>query len=243
MWSVIIMNNVREESDVRLFYDFQPLLSQGDEAARASNPATVPTDVPDTSSASQSPSSPVHQSNRTRTPSASSHVSSIGGHNSNRLGVSNPEDASRPLYKKDALFTGSRQQLHRMSHTSLHKSNPYVASAMNIPAAIAAEEKKDSAFKAFADILVAMTDFSILKNKQMLLICIGNVFSMLGYYLPIMCLVSFAAEDMQVNRTHASFLMTIFGEENTPPNQSGVANLPLQAFSTPLVDSPVDPLP
>jgi hypothetical protein len=58
-----------------------------------------------------------------------------------------------------------------------------------------------------------MTDFSILKNKQMLLICIGNIFSMLGYYLPIMCLVSFATEDLSVNQTYASFLLTIFGKE------------------------------
>jgi len=65
-----------------------------------------------------------------------------------------------------------------------------------------------------------MTDFSILKNKQMLLICIGNIFSMLGYYLPIMCLVSFAVEDMNVNQTHASFLLTIFGKkENKTKNQ------------------------
>lgn len=81
----------------------------------------------------------------------------------------------------------------------------------NIPEATNAEKKKDSAVKAFADILGAMTDFSILKNKQMLLICIGNVFSMLGYYLPIMCLVSFATTDLGVGQSRASFLLTIFG--------------------------------
>lgn len=74
-----------------------------------------------------------------------------------------------------------------------------------------AEQENDSAFKAFADILVAMTDFSILKNKQLLMICIGNIFSMLGYYLPIMCLVSFAIEDMKVNKDTAPYLMTFFG--------------------------------
>ena len=67
--------------------------------------------------------------------------------------------------------------------------------------------------KAFTDILAAMTDFSILKNKQLLLICIGNIFSMLGYYLPIMCLVSFAVEDLNITNTSASFLLTIFGKE------------------------------
>jgi predicted MFS family arabinose efflux permease len=86
-----------------------------------------------------------------------------------------------------------------------------MASAANIPAAVNEAKKNQSAFRAFADILSAMTDFSILKNKQMLLICIGNIFSMLGYYLPIMCLVSFAVEDHGVNQTRASFLLTIFG--------------------------------
>jgi predicted MFS family arabinose efflux permease len=87
-----------------------------------------------------------------------------------------------------------------------------MASATNIPAAINETNKKQSAFRAFADILSTMTDFSILKNKQMLLICIGNIFSMLGYYLPIMCLVSFAVEDNHVDQTKASFLLTIFGK-------------------------------
>lgn len=216
MWSVIILDfEEREELNIHSFLVFQPLLSQGDEAARTSNPATVPNDVPNTSPASLSPSSPVRQSSRVRTTSSTSHTSSIGSNDQHRVGVANPDDASRPLYKKDALYTGSKQQLHRMSRTSLHNSNPYVASALNIPAAIEAEKKNDSPFKAFADILVAMTDFSILKNKQMLLICIGNVFSMLGYYLPIMCLVSFAAEDMKVKQSHASLLMTVFGT-NTP---------------------------
>ena len=87
-----------------------------------------------------------------------------------------------------------------------------MASVTNLPAAVNEENQKQSAFRAFADILSAMTDFSILNNKQMLLICIGNIFSMLGYYLPIMCLVSFAHEDHKVDQTTASYLMSIFGK-------------------------------
>ena len=156
-----------------------------------------------------SSSSPQNKSSRIRTVSATSRTSSINS-DRHRAGVSNPEVAGRPLYKKDALFTGSKKDLHRGSRTSLH-SNPYVASVTNIPAALNAEEKNDSAFKAFADILVAMTDFSILKNKQLLMICIGNIFSMLGYYLPIMCLVSFAIEDMKVDKKAAAYLLSFFG--------------------------------
>jgi hypothetical protein len=86
-----------------------------------------------------------------------------------------------------------------------------MASVSNLPAAVSEANKNQSAFRAFADILSAMTDFSILKNKQMLLICIGNIFSMLGYYLPIMCLVSFAVDDHKVNKKMAPYLLTVFG--------------------------------
>ena len=140
----------------------------------------------------------------------SSQASAGGIAQHHHLGVPNAENASRPLYKIDALYTGSRQQLH-VSNTSLNK-NPYMASAMNIPAALNEEKKKDSAIHAFIDILKAMTDFSILKNKQMLLICIGNIFSMLGYYLPILCLVSYATDDHHVEKSKAPYLMTIFGK-------------------------------
>lgn len=143
---------------------------------------------------------------RVRQSSTSSRTSSNA---SCRRGVLDPENASRPLYRKDVLFTGSKQQLHT-SRTSLH-SNPYSSSVVNTPRAINKTKQKQSAFQAFADILSAMTDFSVLKNKQMLLICIGNIFSMLGYYLPILCLVSFAVDDHHVDQTQASFLITIFG--------------------------------
>lgn len=146
---------------------------------------------------------------RPRTLSTSSRASSNASNN-HRLGVLNPDNATRPLYRKDALFTGSKQDLHRTSHTSLH-SNPYMSSVTNIPAATNEIKKQQSAFRAFVDILSTMTDFSILNNKQMLLICIGNIFSMLGYYLPIMCLVSFATDDNNVNENYAPFLLTIFG--------------------------------
>ncbi|CAF4476451.1 unnamed protein product [Rotaria magnacalcarata] len=187
-----------------------PLLSAGNASLRINNSTAVSgSDIPPVATLGPS-SSPVVGSSRVRTLSSSSRVSATsGGHLPH--GVANPEDASRPFYKKDALFTGSKSQLHHLSHTSLHNSNPYVASVTNIPALVDEEQKKDSAVKAFADILKTMTDFSILKNKQLLLICIGNIFSMLGYYLPIMCLVSYASEDHHVDKTKAAFLLTIFG--------------------------------
>jgi hypothetical protein len=127
-----------------------------------------------------------------------------------RVGVPDPDIANRPLYKKDAFFSGSKQQLHRLSRVSLH-SHPYIPSATIVEQ----NPKQSAASRAFADILAVMTDFSILKNKKMLLICLGNIFSMLGYYLPIMCLISFAVEDLHVDQSTASFLLTIFGSNDS----------------------------
>ena len=101
---------------------------------------------------------------------------------------------------------GSKQQLDRASRTSLHTQTSFS------PAKDVTKSPDESASGPFSNILHAMTDFSILKNKKMLFICIGNIFSMLGYYLPIMCLVSFAVEDMKIESSKASFLMTIFGK-------------------------------
>ncbi|CAF0784825.1 unnamed protein product [Rotaria sp. Silwood1] len=192
-----------------------PLLSSVDTSTQNKNGSAISySDVPPVATVNGTSLAPPTQTTpRVRTISSSSQTSIGSTHN--RVGVSNPEDASRPLYKKDALFTGSKLQLHHGSHTSLANKNPYMASITNIPALTDEEKKKDSAFKAFADILKAMTDFSILKNKQLLLICLGNIFSMLGYYLPIMCLVSFATEDLKIDLTKASFLLTVFGFFNT----------------------------
>ena len=157
-----------------------------------------------------SSSSPPAFTSRARTSSGVSHTSSIG--DQHRVGVPIAEDASRPFYKKEALYTGSKKNLHHGSRTSLNNTNPYMSSVADIPKAAKEEKKKDSAVRAFVEILAAMTDLSILKNKQILLICIGNIFSMLGYYLPIMCLISFANEDLKVPMEKASLLVTVFGE-------------------------------
>lgn len=190
--------------------------TQGYESNRNSNPATVPNDIPNVSTlGTSSTSSPTRQNPRSRTQSAVSQLSSTLSHEHGRHGVLNPEDAARPLYQKDALLASSTRALDTLVNESLDKSSRYADSVKNIPRAVGEEKKKESAWNAFVNILIAMTDFSILKNRQMLLIYFGNIFSMLGYYLPIMCLIPFAKEDLGISSEQAPFLMTIFGFFNT----------------------------
>lgn len=129
-----------------------------------------------------------------------------------RHGVLNPDDAVRPFYQKNALLTSSTTALDTLESQTIDKENRYTLAASRKEKVVGEEKVRESAIQAFTNIIVAMTDFSILKNKQMLIICIGNIFSMLGYYLPIMCLIPFAAEDLKVDREKAAFLMTVFGK-------------------------------
>ena len=138
MWSVIVFQWAKKYD---IFLSFQPLLPSRDELARTSNPATVPSDIPEVSTVGTT--SQFHpKSPRYRTTSSTSRGSSVNSEGQHRLGVSTPEDASRPFYQKGALFTGSTQQLHRMSHISLNPSSPYMASATNISASNQRREEK-----------------------------------------------------------------------------------------------------
>ncbi|CAF3817730.1 unnamed protein product [Adineta steineri] len=206
-----IQSKVKSDRSVILNHEmpdgtYAPLLTTNDDVINHNNLKNVP------SFEASNLNIPSKQS-RIRTLSGTSRTStdSTGGH---RVGVLDPENATRPLYRKDALFTGSKQQLHHLSRTSLN-SDPYRSSIADVPPPITETQKKQSAYEAFIDILSAMIDVSILKNKHMLLICIGNIFTMLGYYLPIMCLISFAQEDLGVNEGDAPYLMTVFGFFNT----------------------------
>ena len=170
----------------------------------------APDDPSDISTMNPSSGTTIQRS-RARQLSSSSHVSSTA---SSGRHASSPEVVPVPFCHKDVFRIGSSTQLRR-SRASLTNSNINVLSAANDPATTG-KKKENSAFRTFADTLIATTDFSILRNKQILLICIGNIFSMLGYYLPILCLVSFAVEDLNINKTRAAFLLTIFGIRNKP---------------------------
>ena len=58
-----------------------------------------------------------------------------------------------------------------------------MSSATNLRAATDEVKAEQSAFQAFMNILSTMTDFSVLKNKKLLLICIGNLFKAVELFI------------------------------------------------------------
>ena len=61
------------------------------------------------------------------------------------------------------------------------------------------------------DTLQEMLDFSLLRDRGFLLVCLGNVFAFLGFYVPFVYAV-----DMAVNRgidsSKAAFIISVIGE-------------------------------
>ena len=96
------------------------------------------------------------------------------------------EDFSRPMYKKDALYTRSIQGLAEFNKAET--AEEFARSQISIPTAA---EEDTSCYhryhlvKVIVDIVKEMTNFRLLvENKSFLLIVIANFFVFVGYFLP-----------------------------------------------------------
>ncbi|CAF2338425.1 unnamed protein product [Rotaria sp. Silwood2] len=118
------------------------------------------------------------------------------------------EDAVRPLYKEDVLYQGDTRNLPE------YQSQPdiptYIQETTKIP-----ETTEKSPMKAFWDIFLSMTNFNVLNDKKMVIICLANVCSMIGYYTPYLFIVKVATDERSVPKTSAVFLLSIIGFSNT----------------------------
>jgi hypothetical protein len=82
--------------------------------------------------------------------------------------------------------------------------------------------------KAFWDVFLSMTNFHILNDKKMIIICLvnhlnelffelncffskANVCSMIGYYTPYLFIVKVAKLERHIPETNAVFLLSIIG--------------------------------
>ncbi|CAF4261362.1 unnamed protein product, partial [Adineta steineri] len=95
------------------------------------------------------------------------------------------EDAVRPLYKEDVLYQGDTRDLPE--YTSQPDIPSYIQQTTKIP-----ETVEKSRMKAFWDIFLSMADFNLLTDKKMLIICLANVSSMIGFYSPYLFIVKLA---------------------------------------------------
>lgn len=145
--------------------------------------------------------------------SGASHGGSRFGLGSQRDMTVQKEDYKRPLYRKDIFYSGS------IVHIPQYRSQPdvksYVTSITSIPGDIDQPEvgwKFCTCLpKSVVDTLQEMLDISLLKNFPFLMICLGNILAMSGFYVPFSFLVDRAIL-LGIDETKAAFLLSVIGK-------------------------------
>jgi hypothetical protein len=123
-------------------------------------------------------------------------------------------DYARPLYRQDIFYSGSVNRIP--AYTSQPDMRSYITSITTIPGEVELPPSSvwDSCTclpKSIVDTLRDMLDFSLLKDAPFVLICVGNLFAMVGFYVPFAYLVDHALEQ-NVSKTDAAFLLSVIGE-------------------------------
>ena len=119
-------------------------------------------------------------------------------------------DFSRPMYKKDALYTRSIQELAEYKKTETVEE--FTRSQISIPIK---EENDNSCYnryhivKVIVDIVKEMTNFKLLiQSKPFALVVIANFFVFVGYFIPFIYIPIRGGE---LNITNYSIILSVIG--------------------------------
>ena len=123
------------------------------------------------------------------------------------------KDYSRPMYKKDIFYSGS--VLNITEFKSQPDMTSYITSITSIPGDLGPHETKLHKIcsclpKPVVDVLSEMLDISLLTNAGFMCICLGNIFAMIGFYVPYVYIVDRALL-AGIDKTQASFLLSVIG--------------------------------
>ncbi|GFO32962.1 monocarboxylate transporter 12 [Plakobranchus ocellatus] len=142
------------------------------------------------------------------------------------------KDLARPLYRKDIFYSGSVLNIPQYHSEADMKS--YITSITTFPGASEFVDSPKSSKcinkccgflpRSARDVLGVMVDISLLKDLSFMLICIGNIFTFLGFFIPFMFLVDRASE-LGVGQKDAAFLVSIIGELVCPGDGAGFVSL------------------
>ncbi|XP_053408557.1 monocarboxylate transporter 14-like isoform X1 [Mercenaria mercenaria] len=131
------------------------------------------------------------------------------------------KDYSRPMYKKDIFYSGSIANINEYrSQPDMHS---YITSITSIPGDVGVvDQRGDTKLhkicsclpKPVVDVLSEMLDISLLTNAGFMCICLGNIFAMIGFYVPYVYIVDRALM-AGIDKTQASFLLSVIGITNT----------------------------
>ena len=127
--------------------------------------------------------------------------------NINRVRLSTQLNLSR----RDIFVSGSVlhipdhniQQSHLRSALSMRSSRSVKSEAEGVLCACVPESARDT--------LLQMLDFSIMKNKAYVLILVGNIFAMLGFYVPFVFMPQ-KAQSLGISEARAAILLSIIGQ-------------------------------
>lgn len=125
------------------------------------------------------------------------------------------EDYARPLYRKDIFYSGSILNIPQFKSQPDMRS--YIASITTIPGELKSGYSSSlwkccpCLPKSAKDTLEEMLDISLLTDWRFMLICVGNVLAMLGFYIPFVYLVDRAVL-LGIDKGRAAFLLSVIGK-------------------------------
>lgn len=129
------------------------------------------------------------------------------------------KDYSRPMYKKDIFYSGSIVNINEFR--SQPSMTSYITSITSIPGETPMDRVDGKMHKwcsclpkPVVDVLSEMLDVSLLTNLGFMCICLGNIFAMIGFYVPFVYIVDRAVL-LGIDKTKASFLLSVIGITNT----------------------------
>ena len=126
------------------------------------------------------------------------------------------KDYSRPMYKKDIFYSGSIVNINEFR--SQPSMTSYITSITSIPGETPMDRVDGKMHKwcsclpkPVVDVLSEMLDVSLLTNLGFMCICLGNIFAMIGFYVPFVYIVDRAVL-LGIDKTKASFLLSVIGK-------------------------------
>ncbi|XP_052805368.1 monocarboxylate transporter 13-like isoform X2 [Mya arenaria] len=140
---------------------------------------------------------------------------------SNSMRSITTKDYARPMYKKDIFYSGSIANINEFRSQPTMAS--YITSITSIPGDLGEVDQRGETAchracaclpKPLVDVMSEMLDMSLLKNAGFMFICLGNIFAMIGFYVPYVFIVE-RAMLLGVDKTRASFLLSAIGITNT----------------------------
>lgn len=122
-------------------------------------------------------------------------------------------DYSRPMYRQDIFYSGSIYNIPQYK-TSGSDVREYITSITHIPDTPSPScwDRCTCLPVSVVDTLKDMLDLSLLKDFSFLMICVGNILAMTGFYVPFSYVVDHAMQ-WGIPKTDAAFLLSIIGNQ------------------------------